>query len=197
MKRLTAVILVVLILAVGVTAAEWNVDVTHSSVGFSVSHLVISKVRGEFKEFEGTINFDGKEIAGGSVIFTIQMQSVDTEDEKRDNHLRSEDFFDVAKYETMSFKSTSVVPGEEGSFKLVGDFTMHGVTKEATFDCKFNGSITDPWGGTRAGFSAKGTINRQDFGITWSENLDAGGLIVGNDIEITLDMEVVQKAEEG
>jgi len=192
LKKLLIFITAIMIFAVGAQAETWTVDATHSSIGFSVSHLVISKTRGNFRDFEGTINFDGKNLAGGSVEVSAKIASVDTDDEKRDGHLKSNEFFDGGKYPTMSFKSTGVVVGSGSEFKLVGDLTIKDVTKEVTFDCEFVGVVADPWGNTRAGFSAATTIDRQDFGVSWNKTLDAGGLMVGNDVKITLELEAVQ-----
>ena len=192
LKKPLILVAALMIFAVGVQAETWTVDATHSSMSFSVSHMVVSKTKGGFNDFEGTINFDGKNLAAGSVELSAKIASIDTDDEKRDGHLKGADFFDAEKYPTMSFKSTSVVVGEGSEFKLVGDLTMKGVTKEVTFDCELNGVVDDPWGNTRAGFSAGTTIDRQDFGISFSKTMDAGGLMVGNDVSISLELEVVQ-----
>jgi polyisoprenoid-binding protein YceI len=122
----------------------------------------------------------------------IQVASIDTDDKKRDDHLRGADFFDVEKFPAMTFKSKKVIPGEDGKFQLLGDLTIKGITKEVTFDVEFNGAIKDPWGGTRAGFSAGTSINRQDFGISWNKALDTGGLMVGNTVNITMEVELVK-----
>lgn len=192
-KNTLTVILTVAVIAVAAKAETWSVDKAHSSLGFSVRHMVISKTTGKFNDFDGTLTFDGENLANGSVLVTAQMASIDTDDEKRDDHLRSADFFDVEKHPTMTFESTRVIPGDGNEFKLVGDLTIKGVTKEVTFDGEFNGVIADPWGSTRAGFSAKTDINRQDFGITWNKTLDAGGLVVGDNVEIIVEMEFVQQ----
>ena len=191
-KYLFSFLALVLMLSVSASAAEWKIDAPHSSVGFSVRHLVVSKTTGHFTAFSGTVSFDGQNVAGGSAEWTIQVASVDTDDQKRDDHLRGADFFDVEKFPAMTFKSTKVIPGEDGSFQLVGDLTIKGMTKEVTFDCEFNGVISDPWGGTRAGFSAGTSINRQDFGISWNKALDTGGLMVGNTVNITMEVELVK-----
>lgn len=196
LKKLPIIIAALVIIAVGAQAETWKIDAIHSTIGFSVSHLVISKISGNFREFEGTIEFDGKNLAGGSVELTAMIASVDTDNEKRDGHLKSAEFFDGGEFPTMSFKSTSVEVGNGNEFKLIGDLTIKDVTKEVTFDCVLNGLINDPWGDTRAGFSAKTTINRQDFGVSWNKTLDTGGFMVGNDVTISLDLEVVQEKPE-
>lgn len=173
-------------------ADEWKIDKTHSTVRFGVSHLVISTVHGTFGDFEGTINFDGKDIAAGSVEFTVQTASIDTDNEKRDNHIRSDDFLNAEKFPTMTFKSTSVKAGKDGAFTLIGDLTIRDVTKEVSFDCKFRGVIDDPWGHTRAGFTATTTIKRDEFNVSFSSTLEAGGLLVGNDMKLELALETVK-----
>ena len=191
MKKLILTAIAVLTLAAVSFGATWNIDATHSSVGFKVSHMVISKVTGGFEEFSGTItDFDGEKLEGGSVEFTVQTASVDTDDEGRDKHLRNEDFFEVEKYPTMTFKSKSI-SADGNSFKLTGDLTIKDVTKEVTFDGTFAGSIDDPWGNKRAGFSAAATIDRKDFGIAFGKVMDNGGLMVGNEVEIMIELETV------
>jgi len=191
LKRASIVIVLFVFLALNVSAAQWEIDKAHSSVGFTVKHLVISKVKGSFTDFSGVINFDGKDFPSSSVEMKIMMNSVDTDDKKRDDHLRSPDFFDVEKFMEMSFKSTKVIKGEGNSFQIVGNLTIKDVTKEVTFECEFNGTVAF-MGTNKAGFSAKTTINRQDFGVKWSKTLDTGSLIVGNDVEIYLEIEADQ-----
>jgi polyisoprenoid-binding protein YceI len=170
-------------------AEDWKVDKVHSWVGFEVSHLVVSKTKGRFTDFEGEVKFDGKDLTKGTVNFTVQTASINTEDEKRDAHLKSPDFFDAEKFPTMTFVSKKVVVEDDDEFKLVGDLTIRGVTKEVTFECEFRGSIDTPWGFKKAGFSAETTIDRQEFDVSWSQSLDAGGLVVGNDVELILELE--------
>ena len=191
-KYLFSFVALLLMLTVSAGAAEWNIDAAHSSVGFSVRHLVVSKTTGNFKDFSGTVNFDAKKMAEGSAEWTIKVASIDTDDAKRDDHLRSADFFDAEKFPTMTFKSKKVVPGKENNFKLIGDLTIKGVTKEVTFDVEFNGVVNDPWGGTRAGFSAVSKIDRQEFGMTWNKALDAGGVVVGNEVKIMIEVELIK-----
>lgn len=204
MRKLTVSILVVAFMfGLSVQAAEWNLDPVHSAVEFSVRHLAISKVKGKFNEFEAKMVFDGKSVENGSAEFTIQVASIDTENEERDKHLKSADFFGAEENPTITFKSNKISAVKDGKFQITGDMTMHGVTKEVTFDCELHGVIDHPRMGTRAGFSAETTINRQDFGVSWSKTLDAGGLLVGNDVKLTLELEFIQakaeeaKAEEG
>lgn len=197
MFKKCAVIALALMLTAGMTqAATWSFDKAHSSVGFSVRHMVISRTTGKFSDFEGVLEFDGENLASGKVELTVQMASVDTDDEKRDGHLKTGDFFDVEKYPTMVFKSTKVSNVKGSSFQLVGILTLKGVSKEVTFDCEFNGSLKDPWGNTRTGFSAETEINRQDFNVSFSKILDNGGLMVSDMVTINLEIEAIQAAEQ-
>ncbi len=173
-------------------AEKWDIDIPHSSVGFSVRHMVVTKTHGKFNDFTGYIDFDGKNVEKGSVEITAQIASIDTDNKKRDDHLRNPDFFDAEKFPTMIFKSKKVIKSSGSEFKLVGDLTIKGVTKEMTFDCEFNGVINDPMGNTHAGFSAVVKINRQDFNVKWSKKLDAGGLVVGDEVKISLEIEAVK-----
>ena len=204
MRKLTVSILAVAFMfGMSVQAAEWNLDPVHSAIEFSVRHLAISKIKGKFKEFEAKMVFDGKAVENGSAEFTIQVASIDTENEKRDNHLKSADFFGAEENPTITFKSKKISAVKDGKFQITGDMTMRGVTKEVTFDCELHGVVQGPGGNTRAGFSAETTINRHDFGVSWSKTLDAGGLIVGNDVNLTLEREFIEakaekaKTEEG
>ncbi|PWB75555.1 hypothetical protein C3F09_01965 [candidate division GN15 bacterium] len=191
MKKLASTIVGVAALA-GVSQAEvWNVDPAHTSIGFTVRHLVVTKVRGQFTDFAGEINWDGKDLTKGSVNFTVQAKSINTDIPKRDDHLRSADFLAVDSFPTLTFKSTKIVPGSGDNFKMTGDLTIRGVTKEVTFDCTNNGTVS-AFGGTRAGFSATATINRQDFGVSWSKALDNGGLVAGNDVNLDIEVEAVK-----
>lgn len=191
-KRSLLTGLIMVAVAATVQADQWKVDRVHSSVHFKVSHLVISKVVGEFGEFDATLNFDGKDVSTGNVEMTLKMASISTDNTDRDGHLKSPDFFDAAKYPDITFKSKKVIKGEGGKFQLVGDMTMRGITKEVTFDCEYNGSIEmkgKDKSTLKSGFSATATINRQDFGVSYSQVLDNGGLAVGNDVEVTLELE--------
>ena len=199
MRKLTAAILAMaFLLGMSVQAAEWGLDPVHSAVEFSVRHLAISKIKGKFKDFDAKMVFDGKAVENGSAEFTIQVASIDTDNEKRDNHLKSSDFFAAEENPTITFKSKKVTAVKDGKFQITGDMTMRGVTKEVTFDCELHGVVKGPMGGTRAGFSAETTINRHDFGVSWSKTLDAGGLVVSNDVKLTLELEFIEaKADKG
>lgn len=173
-------------------AATFAIDASHSSVGFKVRHMMVSNVRGAFDQFEGTIEFDEAAMGEASVEAVIQVSSVDTADEKRDQHLVSADFFDAEQFPEMTFRSTALKQDGE-AWMLHGELTLHGVTKPVTLELEYNGTIEDPWGNTRAGFSAEGKIDRRDFGITWNNTLDKGGLAVGNDVTIQLEIEAIKK----
>lgn len=173
-----------------IPAGTWNIDPTHSTVGFVARHLVISKVRGSFRSFSGAITIDAQPL-DSSVSASIDMASVDTADENRDAHIKGEDFFDVAKFPTMTFTSTKVVQDGD-DFAVTGDLTIKGVTRSVILELEFNGVSKDPWGGTRAGFSAETEINRKDFGLEWNVVMETGGVLVGEKIKIELDIQAVQ-----
>jgi polyisoprenoid-binding protein YceI len=181
------------IVAVAPAAADvWKIDGTHSSAEFSVTHLMISTVRGNFGSMSGTVEYDGKSVASIKVDVTIDAATIKTNDEKRDGHLKSPDFFDVAKYPTLTFKSTKVIPGPDGTFKLVGDLTMRGVTKEVTLDATGPSKIIKGMRGeSRVAATATTKINRQDFGVKWNAALDGGGVVVSDTVKISLDVEAM------
>ncbi len=175
-------------------ADTFVVDKGHSEVGFQVTHLGISKVRGRFNDFEGQIQVDAAKPATSSVQFTIKTASVDTGHEKRDADLKASGggFFEVDKHPTITFKSTKVEPKGKDLYSVTGDFTLHGVTKPVTLPVKALGPITDPWGNTKYGFEAETTINRKDYGMTWHEVMDAGGLVVSDEVKITIQIEAAK-----
>lgn len=172
--------------------ASWNIDKSHTTIGFSVKHMVVSKTQGKFLEYTGVVEMDAEAQQFKTIQATIQTNSIFTDHEKRDGHLRSPDFFDANTFPTMTFTMKSHKK-TGATYTAVGDLTIKGVTKEITLLGTFNGVARDPWGNTRAGFSAEGTINRQDFGVKFSKLLDNGGLMVGNDITITLEIEVIKQ----
>jgi polyisoprenoid-binding protein YceI len=172
-----------------------TIDKAHSQVEFRVRHLV-SRVSGRFTDFSGTIAGDVIKPETASVAFTVQATSIDTSNAKRDEHLRSPDFFDVTKFPTIEFKSHKVTPAGQDSYAVVGALTMRGVTREVTLAVTFLGWARDPWGGERAGFELKTTLNRKDYGIVWNKVLDAGGTLLGDDVAISIEIEAVKKAAE-
>ena len=170
----------------------WQIDPKHSSAQFAVTHLMISTVRGEFHQLNGTVVVDDADISKSSVNVTIDATTVDTREPDRDKHLMSADFFDVAKYPTMVFKSTKVESAGPGRLKITGDLTIRGVTKQAVLEVSApKPPIKDPWGLQRTAVSGSTKINRQDFGVAWNKTLDAGGVVVGDEVDINLDVEMV------
>jgi polyisoprenoid-binding protein YceI len=174
----------------GVTT--YKLDPRHSSAQFAVTHLMISTVRGEFHSVNGTVNVDDSDITKSSVDVTIEASTVDTREPDRDKDLKSPNFFDVAKYPTITFKSTRVENGAPGHLKVTGDLTMHGVTKSVVLDVTVpKPPIKDPWGLERTAVSGTTKLSRQDFGMTWNKTLDSGGVVVSDNVDITLDVEMI------
>lgn len=191
----TAGLAAVLSLPASAATSTWQVDPAHSEALFSIRHLTISTVRGGFSKIKGTISFDDKDPAKSVVDVAIDMSTVDTREPKRDDDLRSDKFFDVTKYPTMTFKSTKVEQVSAGKLKVTGDLTLHGVTKEVVLDVEGpSAAIKDPWGNQRAAASATTKINRQDFGVKWNKTIDNGGVMLGDDVSITIDVEMIQPA---
>lgn len=176
------------------STTQWDFDLSHSSVNFHVRHLMVSKVHGRFMKWTGTLALDEQDLTRSSLDVTIDASSIDTKEEKRDAHLRSPDFLDVEKYPTLTFKSTSITREGDDEYKVAGDLTIHGVTKQVTLAVEGGGIVKDPWGGTRTGFSAKTSINRKEFGLGWNVALEAGGFVVGDKLEISIEIEAVKKA---
>jgi polyisoprenoid-binding protein YceI len=175
-------------------SGEYVIDPDHSQVIFKVKHLAISTVTGSFDVFEGAYTLDSDNIAQSSVETTIAAASVNTNKTKRDDHLRSNEFLDVEKYPNITFKSKEIKNGDDNNFQIIGDLTIHGVTKEVTLDATYEGHIeSDPWGKERTAFVANGEINRKDFGMTWNKALEAGGFVVGDEVRITLEVEGIRK----
>ena len=178
-------------------ATPYELDRDHSTVGFHIRHL-IGKVSGRFDKVTGTIDFDGKNLAALKTQADIETASINTNVEKRDQHLRSPDFFDVdnpkkPEFRTIHFLSGKVSDLAGNRFKIRGEITIHGITKSIVLDGEFLGEAKDPWGNLRAAFSAKGTLNRKDFGLTWNKALETGGVLVGDEVEIDLQIEAVRK----
>ena len=173
--------------------AAWSIDPAHSAAGFAVKHLVISTVRGEFTKLSGTVALDDADVTRSTVEATVDASTVDTRVPDRDAHLKSPDFFDVAKHPTITFKSTRVVKAGEGKLQITGDLTLHGVTRPVTLEATTSPEVKGPGGELRRGFAATGKIRRQDFGLTWNKVVEAGP-VVGDDVTLTLDVEVVKAA---
>jgi polyisoprenoid-binding protein YceI len=177
------------------TIQKWAFDVVHSSINFTVRHMVVSKVRGRFEKFDGTLAMDEKDPSGGRVEVVIDAASIATGVDQRDGHLRSADFFDVEHFPTITFKSTRVEKAGAGALKVAGDLTMHGVTRPVVLDVDYAGSANDPWGGVRAGFSARASLDRKDFGLTYNQLLETGSVVVGETVEIAIEAEMVKQVE--
>jgi polyisoprenoid-binding protein YceI len=177
-------------------AATWELDPAHSSIGFAIRHMMISTVRGQLRTFTGKATGDPTAPDKGTVEVTIDAGSIDTANAKRDEHLKSPDFLDVAKFPTITFKSKKIAAAGPGKVKVTGDLTLHGMTKEVVLDVEdLTPPIKDPMGNTRAGAHATTKINRKDFGIVYNKALDGGGVMVGDEINVTIDVEGVQKGE--
>jgi polyisoprenoid-binding protein YceI len=173
----------------------WQIDPAHTAAQFAVKHLMISTVRGEFKGVTGTVVWDDKDVTKSTVDVTIDAKTVNTGEEKRDQHLKSPDFFDVEKFPTLTFKSKKVETDGAGKLKITGDLTIHGVTKETVLEVEGpSAPVIDPWKMTRAAATATAKVNRQDFGVKWNQNMDGGGVVVSDTVTITIDLEMVKQA---
>ena len=186
-------IAVVVALPVLAHADSWQIDSSHTSVEFTVRHMMISNVKGQFQKTTGTITANGNDPASAKVNVTIDASSVDTRVERRDAHLKSPDFLDVAKFPTITFKSTKVEAAGPNKWTMTGDLTIHGVTRPVVLDVEGSGPPIQVMGHTRAGASATGKIKRSDFGLTWNKALETGGVLVGDDIAISIDVEAVKE----
>lgn len=175
-------------------ASTWSLDPDHSNVGFKVRHLMVSNVKGNFEKFSGTIDINDKDITKSTVQVSINTNSINTNVQKRDEHLKSPDFFDVATYPTMTFVSKKVTKAGSNKLKVVGDLTLHGVTKQVVLDVEGpTKESKDPWGNYRKGATATTKINRKDFGLVWNKALETGGVAVGEEVTITLEAEMIKK----
>ena len=195
MKRFISTVSSILVIAFPliVSAATWNIDPEHTNVGFKVKHLMVSNVKGVFEKFTGTVDLNEKDITRSKVDVSIETKSINTSVVKRDEHLRSADFFDVAKYPAMTFTSKKVAKAGKGKLKVTGDLNLHGVTKEVVLDVEGpSAESKDPWGNIRKGASASTKINRKDFGLNWNKALETGGFVVGDDVLISLEIEMIK-----
>ncbi|HEX8439597.1 YceI family protein [Archangium sp.] len=172
--------------------ATWNIDLTHSGVHFSVRHMVIAKVRGSFRKFTGAVSLDEQDPTASSVSARIETASIDTGVQQRDDHLRSPDFFDVAKFPVMSFQSTKVEKTSGNGLRVTGNLTIRDITREVVLEAEQLGIGKDPWGNIKAAFEAKTSIDRREFGLTWNQALETGGVLVGEKIEIALEIQAVK-----
>jgi polyisoprenoid-binding protein YceI len=173
---------------------RWDIDVGHSAIHFWARHMVISKVHGRFARWSGAIALDPQDLARSSVEVRIDAASIDTQVADRDAHLRSPDFLDVARHPEITFVSRRVENGGDG-LRIVGELTLHGVTREVTLQAEFAGTGKDPWGNERAGFSARATLDRRDYGLVWNAALETGGVLVGEKVELTIELEAVKQVD--
>ncbi|ELR68923.1 YceI [Fulvivirga imtechensis AK7] len=192
MKKLSLLSALLFVAGISHSQTTWIVDKAHSNIGFSVSHMVISETEGNFKDFDALVSSKAEDFDGADVEFTAQVASIDTDNAKRDEHLKGDDFFNAAKYPQIKFKGKIKKTGTK--YQLVGDFTMRDVTKKVTFDVKYNGTIKDPWGNIKSGFKINGTVNRQDYGLKWGALTEAGGAVVGDEVDIVCNVELQKKA---
>ena len=175
-------------------ATSWTIDPAHSVVEFAVKHLMFSTVKGRFPNVSGAIALNDADLSASSVTAEIDTASIHTGEPNRDAHLRSGDFLDVENFPSITFESTGVVPRGSNSFVIVGNLTLHGVTQEVTLEAELAGKGTDPWGGQRAGFTASTSISRKEFGLTWNQGLEAGGVLVSDQVKISLEIQATQQA---
>jgi len=173
--------------------AKWTIDPAHSEIEFRIKHLAIANVKGFFKKYSGEVESEGDDFNNPKITFTADSSSIDTNDEKRDQHLRSAEFFNIEKYPEIKFASTNYTKVQDNEYKLKGDLTILDVTKPIKLDVKFNGIAMDPWGGTRAGFHITGKLNRKDWGLTWNTALEAGGFLLADELKVSCEIELVKQ----
>ena len=193
-RKLSLAAAAALVAASPVLADTWVVDKNHSEAGFQIRHMM-SKVRGHFNDYTGTIVVDPAKPESASVEFTIKASSIDTSNENRDKDLRSANFFEVEKYPDITFKSTKVKAAGKDRYDVTGTLTMHGVSKEVTLPVQYLGSAKDPWGNDRAAFTSDVTLNRKDYGIVWNKTLDSGGALLGDEVWVSINLEATKKKE--
>ena len=196
LARFTLAATIAATLAVPSPAATttWQIDPAHTAAGFSVKHMMIATVRGQFKGVTGTVNWDDQDLSNSFVDVTIDANTVDTGEPKRDADLKSANFFDVAHYPTITFKSTKIERISAAKMKVTGNLTIHGITKPVVLDVEGpSGAIKDPYGNTRVALNATTTVNRMDYGVKWNAKMDGGGIVVGDDVNINIDLEMIKK----
>lgn len=193
MRKILLVAACLLIGMTGTAAADtYVIDAAHSDVTFTIRHL-ISKVTGRFNEFSGNFKIDLQDLDASSAEFTIKAASIDTRNEDRDKHLRSGDFFEVETYPEITFKSSKISKTGDNTYDVTGTFTMHGVSKEITLPVTYLGEVKDPWGNLKVGFATSTTLDRKEYGIVWNKALDAGGMILGDEVEVVINLEVAKQ----
>ena len=175
------------------STTKWSIDPTHSEIGFKVKHMMFTNVSGNFEKFDASIETEGDDFTTAKFDFSGEIDSINTGNADRDNHLRSADFFDAEQFPTLTFKSTSFEKESESDYKLTGDLTLHGVTKSVKLDVEFGGLAKDPWGNTKTGLSATGKINRKDWGLNWNSALETGGVLVGEEVKLNIELQFIQQ----
>jgi polyisoprenoid-binding protein YceI len=173
---------------------KWSVDASHSSLDFSIRHMMIAKVKGTFHTFEATVEADPTDLTTANIAVSVDLSSIDTRNKDRDAHLQSADFFDVENQPKMTFQSTKITKTGDGEYNVTGDLTLHGVTKSETLSVSFEGAGKDPWGNEKVGFSGQGSIKRSDFGLTYNAALETGGVLIADEVKISLEIEAVKQA---
>ncbi|MFC5647848.1 YceI family protein [Paenibacillus solisilvae] len=174
--------------------AKWIVDASHSSVDFTIRHMMISKVKGTFHLFDAAIEADPADLTTAAIDFNVELSSIDTRNADRDNHLRTADFFDTEQYPKLNFKSTSIRKTDDDEYAVTGDLTLHGVTRSETFEVAFEGEGKDPWGNQKAGFSGKGSIKRSEYGLTYNAALETGGVLIADEVKISIEIQASKQA---
>ncbi|SEN57849.1 YceI family protein [Paenibacillus sp. OV219] len=176
------------------SVSKWVVDATHSSADFTIRHMMIAKVKGTFHNFSAEIEANPEDLTTASIAFSVELSSIDTRNADRDNHLRSGDFFGIEEHPNLTFKATKIVRTGDGEYDVTGDVSLHGVTRPETFEVTYEGSGKDPWGNEKAGFSAKGSIKRSDYGLTYNAALETGGVLIGDEVKISIELEAGKQA---
>ena len=171
---------------------QWNIDPTHSEIGFKVKHMMFTNVSGKFEQYDGSFLTDGDNFENAEIAFSANVESINTGSADRDTHLRSADFFDAANHPKLTFKSSSVVKKSENDYEISGDLTLHGVTKFVRLDAEFGGLMTDPWGNSKAAWSLSGKINRKDFGLNWNAALETGGVLVSEEVRLNIEVQLIK-----
>lgn len=174
--------------------ATYKIDAAHSEILFKVRHLMISNITGSFKKFDGTLEADAEDFTDAKVSFEADIDSIDTNSEQRDGHLKSDDFFSAAQFPKLTFVSTGITKENDEDYKLDGDLTIRDVTKNITLDVTYNGTTVDPWGQTKAGFELTGKINRKEFGLKWHAATETGGIVAGDEVKLILNVQLVKQA---
>ncbi|MFZ1292048.1 MAG: YceI family protein [Melioribacteraceae bacterium] len=190
MKSIKIVIMIFLFAGINFAQTNWGLDKSHSRIGFSVTHMVIAEVEGQFNNFEVKITSTKDNFEDAQIDFSADVNSIDTDNEKRDGHLKSDDFFNAEKFPKMTFVGKSLKKVSDKNYKLVGDLTIRDVTKSVTLDVKYNGTVKDPWGNTKAGFKVTGVINRFDYALKWNAALETGGLVASEDVTLLINLEL-------